>query len=265
MHPQRATSLEEYWQRLRRFVWQSPEPVTRTLLLISGLTFITYFIAAFLLGLGNPWRWLSFSTGAPWWAPWSFFTYPLVSYNLFNLTFSGYWLWIVGGSLERAWSSQRFLRFFAGISLASSLSLWLGSLLFGLLGAASGTFLSGLWMPLAGLTVAWCLINPDQIVLFGFILPIRSRQLLWGTFILTYFGFAFASGAPWLAFFALAWPAPAYVYMQQRSGGSLWTQRPAYLRRTRSTQQLRPPSVLEHAWDWLLYWWERLRPHGPRR
>ena len=262
MYPQRPTSLEEYWQRLRRFIWNSPEPVTRTLLLINALTFLTYFITAFLLGLGNPWHLLSFSTGAPWKAPWSFFTYPLVSYGPFSLLLSGYWLWIVGGSLERAWSSRRFLRFFVGISLVSSLGLWLGSLLFGLLGAQTGAWVTGLWLPLAGLTVAWCLINPDQIVLLGFILPIRSRQLIWVTFVLTYFGFAFASGAPWLAFFALAGPTAAYLYLQQSSGRLISTRTSPYLRRagsTQSTHQVRAPNTLERAWDWLLYWWERFK------
>jgi membrane associated rhomboid family serine protease len=186
-------------------------------------------------------------------------TYPLVTYGPFSLLFAGYWLWVVGGSLERAWSTRRFLQFFFSITLLESLSLWLGSLLLTNLGAFSGVALNGLWLPLAALTVAWCLLNPDQIVLFGFILPIQSRHLMWATFVITYFGFAYYQNAPWLGFFALAGPLAAYLRTKQRARSLSYARRPVYLRPTRSRREVRPPNVFERAWDWLLYWWERLR------
>lgn len=259
--------MAEYWRRLRRFILQSSEPVTRTLLLINIVTFLSYFVAAYIARAGNPWVYLHFSTFAPWQLPWTFLTYPLVTYDPLNLLFSGYWLWVVGGSLERAWSTRRFLQFFFGIALISSLSLWLGRLLLSAIGVPSGAILAGLWVPLAALTVAWCLLNPDQIVLFGFILPIKSRYLMWATFALSYFGFALSPypGAPWLAFFALAGPAAAYLYSQQRSGYLKRVRKPFYLRSARARSELRPPHALERAWDWLLYLWERLRRRGPRR
>jgi membrane associated rhomboid family serine protease len=227
--------------------------------LSNVVTFLSYF-AVYIARTGNPWVYLNFSTFAPWQVPWTFLTYPLVTYDLFNLLFSGYWLWVVGGSLERAWSTRRFLQFFFGITLIESLGLWLGSLLLSAIGVPSGAILTGLWLPLAALTVAWCLLNPDQIVLFGFILPIKSRYLMWGTFAFTYFGFAFSYPVgPWLAFFALAGPAAAYLYSQWHSGHFLHTRKPFYLRSGGSRSELRPPNLLERAWDWLLYWWERLR------
>jgi membrane associated rhomboid family serine protease len=239
------------WHRLRTFLWKSQEPVTRTILAINVLTFLASFIAVYFVGARSPWSWLTFLTLAPWQEPWSLLTYPLVTYHPLSLLLTGYWLWIVGGSLERSWTSQVFLRFFAAVTLATSLGLWIGSLLLGAARSAAlgitHVELSGLWMPLAALTVAWCLLNPDQIVLFGFILPIPGRHLLWLTIALTYFLFAMGYGTPWLAFFALSGVAYAYSYTRRRAG------------RLYYSRLYRPPTVFERALDWLALYWERLR------
>lgn len=249
--------LQHGWRRLRLLVWKSPEPVTRTIIAIDALTFLVYFIVAFMAGAGNPWAWLDFSTAAPWVKPWSLVTYPLVMYSPLGLLLAGYWLWVVGGTLERSWTSRVFLRFFLGIAFVTSFSLWIGSLLLGLAPGVVGrplVELSGLWMPLAALTVSWCLLNPDQLVLLGFVLPIKGRVLMWIVIGLTYFLFAFGSGSAWLAFFALAGIAAAYFYTQRKN-------RWIYARQVRS----RAPNALERALDWVLYYWERFRRRSRRR
>jgi len=239
-------------RRLRAFLWESPEPATRTLIAINVLTFLIYFLAAFFLRTGNPWQGLIFSTNAPWQRPWTLLTYPLFTLDPLSLIFGGYWLWVVGGTLERSWSTRVFGRFFAGVTLATSVGLGVGSALLGILGLErSWVYLSGLWMPLAALTVAWCLLNPEQIVLLGFVLPIKGRHLMWVTVALTYFLFAMGFGAPWLAFFALSGIGVSYAYTRwrlERFSQLLYARR-----------ELRPPTALERGLDWLLFYWERLR------
>ena len=255
--------LQHQLRRLRTFLWRSPEPVTRTLIAINVVTFLVYFVAAFFLRAGNPWEWLTFSTATLWRKPWTLLTYPLVTYDPFTLLFAGYWLWVVGGTLERSWTSYMFLRFFASVTLATSASLWVGSSLLSAAGLehVGNVYLSSLWLPLAGLTVAWCLLNPEQIVLLGFVLPIPGRVLLWITVALVYFGVAMGFGAPWLGFFALAGVGYAYLFTKRL------TRSPAavYMRTVRSKEQFRPPTAWEKALDWLLFYWERVRRRLFRR
>ena len=236
-------------RRLRRFLWGSSEPVTRTLIAISIATFLIYFVAAFFFRAGNPWAWLEFSTTGWWLKPWSFLTYPLVTKGLFTVAFANYWLWIVGGTLERSWGSRSFAKFFAGVTAATSVGLWAGSLLLGALGLEPffNVQLSSLWLPLAGLTVAWCLLNPEQIILLGFVLPIPGRVLMWITVAFVYFGFAMGYRAPWLAFFALSGVGVAYAYTRRR------------LHIRPRPRVPRPPTPLEKAVDWALFRWERLK------
>lgn len=246
-------------RRFRSFLWNNSEPVTRTILAINVFTFLVFFIAAFFLRAGNPWEWLTFSTAAPWLKPWAFLTYPLVTYEPFTLLFAGYWLWIVGGALERSWTSSSFLRFFAGVTAATSVGLWVGGLLLGASGLEqSGVVqLSSLWLPLAALTVAWCLLNPNQIVLLGFVLPIPGRVLMWITIALTYFWFAMGFGAPWLGFFALSGVGTAYLYTRRRLE--------RYAFGHPRTARNRPPTAAERALDWVLFRWERVRRRLFRR
>jgi len=236
-------------RRLRRFLWESPEPVTRTLIAANLVTFLVYFVAVFFLRGGNPWEWLEFSSSGWWLKPWSFLTYPLVTKGLLTAAFANYWLWIVGGTLERSWGSRAFVRFFAGIAAATSVGIWVGSLLLGALGLEPwlSISLSSLWLPLAGLTVAWCLLNPDQVVLLGFVLPIPGRVLMWLTVAFVYFGFAMGYRTPWLAFFALSGVGVAYAYTRRR----------LYARPRAAVP--RPPTPLERAMDWALFHYERLK------
>lgn len=236
-------------RRLRRFLWESPEPVTRTLIAVNLTVFLIYFVADFFVRAGNPWGWLEFSSSSWWLKPWSFLTYPLVTKHPVTAAFTNYWLWIVGGTLERSWGSRAFGGFFAGITAATSLGMGIGSLLLGALGLEPwvDVGLNSLWLPLAGLTVAWCLLNPEQVVLLGFVLPIPGRILMWITVAFVYFGFAMGYRAPWLAFFALSGVGVAYAYTRRRLH---FRPRP---------RVPRPPTPLERAVDWALFRWERLK------
>lgn len=249
------TELHYYWRRLGSYVWRTPEPVTRSIIAINLLAFLSRFIVADVAQAGDPFRWLAFETPAVLVKPWSLLTYPLIPADIISLLLSCYWLWIVGGMLERSWTSRRFLPYVAGITLITSVSLAVGNLLLSAIGTVPPVGMNGLWMPLAALTVSWCLLNPDQIVLMGFVLPIKGRYLMWGVVALTYFIFA-GFGGPWLALFALAGIGSAYLYTKDRD-------------RWASARQRRPksgrPNAFQHSLDWLLYYYERMRRRGPGR
>ena len=249
------------WHRLRTLLWKNSEPVTRTLITLDVLAFFALFITQYVVKGFPWWGWLEFSTFNSWGRPWTLITYPLIIYDPLALLFSGYWLWIVGGSLERAWSSRAFLSFFIAVSLTTSLFVWLGSQLLQILGfgilEGVHAHLSGLWMPLAALTVSWCLLNPEQVVLLGCILPVQGRHLMWATIVLTYILFVMSFGAPWLGFFALSGVASAYFYTRRRTQ--------SFTYRLYTSRGLHPPTIFERALDWLAFYWERFRHRRPRR
>lgn len=49
--------------------------------------------------------------------------------------------------------------------------------------------LVGLWLPLSGLTIAWCLGNPGRVVLFSFLIPVSGTVLGVVTAVLVYLSF----------------------------------------------------------------------------
>lgn len=246
--------LRYYWRKLGSYVWRTPEPVTRSLIAINVLTFLLHFLVVAFVQAGDPWSWLTFDNADFYVKPWSLVTYPLVTYGPIELLLAGYMLWVFGGTLERSWTSRRFLQFFIGITLVTSVSLAVGSLLLSAIGPIPSIGLNGLWMPLAALMVAFCLMNPEQMVLMGFVLPIKGRYLMWIVVALTYFVFA-GYGGPWLAFFSLAGVGTAYLYTRGRDRWIFASQR-----RPRTGS----PNAVQNAVDWGLYYWERVRRRGPR-
>lgn len=91
---------------------------------------------------------------------------------MIGLVFAAYWLWIAGGSLERAWGSVRYAWFFFSMSAISALGVYAGAMLM-----HTGFVMAGLWMPLAGITVAFGMLNPEMTVLFMFFIPMKLKYL----------------------------------------------------------------------------------------
>jgi len=169
------------------------------------LTNIITFALTFFTMRGYLLNGLAFASNDWMERPWSLATYPLVaSGGIIELLFSGIWLWFAGGSLERAWGSQRFALFFFGISAITALFFGAGA---SLLQADFG--LSGLTMPLASLTVAWCMLNPEQTILFYFFFPLKAKHLAWLTVALVYF-----LNGPLFGFFALGGILTTWLYIR---------------------------------------------------
>ena len=147
----------------QRLLFRGGIPVTTALLLINAATFLLTFMFQQSLGLFL-YQWLSFDTQSIFVKPWTLVTYPLVYLDtsvqgFFNFLFGGFTLWSLGGSLERSWGSQKYALFFFVMGLISALCLLLGSLV---LRQPDGLF--GFFLPLACCIVAYCMIQPEQIV-----------------------------------------------------------------------------------------------------
>lgn len=234
----------------RSFFYQGRCPVTLGLLLANVATFLIWFFTRANFGGA-----LLFSSSAVAARPWSLLTYPVVSYGIYDVVLGGYMLWLFGGSLERAWGSRRFAWFLAAVTVITSGSLWVGSLLLD-----TPTLLSGLWLPLSALVVAWCLMNLTAVVLLFFVLPIQARYLAWLDVALTYFGYGSAFG-PWLAFFALAGCGFAYLYLRGLPRGAFFRTRPSQPSPSRRPLEFDASGRPPRSWNplALLERWQRKR------
>lgn len=189
--------MSEFGYRLRRFLYQEFIPVTKTIAIISGVMFLLSFIP----GVEFIFELLGLNPGNGFLMPWTLVTYPFLLYrDILSAIFAILWLWMAGGSLERSWGSQTYGLFLLLVTLITGVAM---SLL-GLLHLVGGFSVSGLWLPLVGLTWAWAATVPDQEVMFWGIIPLKARVLAWIDAIITFFvyfrlGTAAATTIPLLA------------------------------------------------------------------
>jgi len=195
--------------QLRDFVKRGGAPVTMTILAVNIVTFLAAFFSPSLMlpFLVNE---VAFSVGSVLHAPWTLVTYPLVSIPPFSFWMILNWLflWLTGSSLERGWGSTRYGVFFLGVTAASSLSLLVGGLLLHM-GAPP---LSDVFLPLTGLIVAFCMLNPEQSVTVYFF-PVKAKYLAIGVTVWTYLNYGTVL-KPTLALFALGGILAAYLYVR---------------------------------------------------
>lgn len=191
--------------KFKYWLFEDRIPLTKIVLITNLLTFLAllFFRSGLFVAL------LSFRSSDFFLMPWTAITYPLVwgSSDLLGLLFGGYWMWMAGGSLERSWGTLRFGIFFFLMSAISALGLLAGSTLLG-----QEVWLNNLWVPLAGVTVGFAMLNPEQQVLFMFVVPLKLKYLAVISAALLLVQFARIS--PLLGVFALFGCAYAYLYVR---------------------------------------------------
>lgn len=214
-HGETAGSMAFY--RTSSFLQRERIPVTIT---IVGANIVLFLADFFTKGLLDPL--FGFRAAGALLSPiWSPLTYPLLTPSIIAVLFACWWMWFMGGSLERSWSSQRFGLFFAAITLLTALFVWIGTLVLRQPGE-----LLGLWIPLAALTCAWAAINPREKVIW-FVFPMEARWLAILTVVIIYFG-GFED-QPLLGLFFLLSPLAAWFYVRSgfSIGGPIFNRRPA--------------------------------------
>ncbi|MCL5104193.1 MAG: rhomboid family intramembrane serine protease [Armatimonadetes bacterium] len=105
--------------------------------------------------------------------PWTLITYPFVGAgDVLGMLFGLYWLWLAGGSLERSWGTARFAYYFFAMCVITAAGLAMGGILI-----RTNIVLAGILMPLAGVTVAFAMLNPEEQIRFWFVLPLKLKYL----------------------------------------------------------------------------------------
>ncbi len=215
-----------YTDRARYWLFSDRIPVTKSVI-ISGI--VTFLLIVF--GMDVLRDLLAYASTTFRIAPWTAFTYPLVgAYDPISLLFASYWMWVAGGSLERSWGSRTFAVYFFVMSAITAVALLAATVVTGV-----PTYSAGLWLPLAGVTVAWGMSNPEQQILFFFIIPMKLKYLALLDVVLVLVSFARPN--PLVAVFALAGCAASYWYIRQ--GRSLDFGAPRQPRQHRQGEVLR--------------------------
>lgn len=197
--------------RFKRFFRQQSAPVTVGALIALGAAYIIGGFVPRAAGI------LAFDTNSPYsWLNW--LTYPLavVWNDPLSVVLSGLWLYMMGSSLEARWGGRRYGYILAASVPAASLPLLLGSLLTG-----RSVTLAGVALPLAVVTVLWCLTNPEGVILLGFLLPIPVKVFLLIEVVLIYL-YAAGSYGHLMGLFALGGPALAYLYHRRFGPDRKW-------------------------------------------
>lgn len=150
---------------------------------------------------------LIFSTRDPLGAPWTFLSYPLFpAGGLLAVLLGGWWLWGIGGIVERELGSLRYLAMIVLVTVLAPIFMWLGSMAMKL----DGT-LAGYWMILPTVTVAWATRHPSDNVLFMLMLPIQARWIGLISVLFVFFG-----SPPQLAPFAVCPLALVWAFADNR-------------------------------------------------
>ena len=124
------------WNR-GEWLWRLPGdcPLTWVVLGANAVTFLIAFLGSGAVSSALVFRTFAFAA-----QPWTAITYPLVADgHILWLLIAGYVFWLFGGSLQRSWGRRDYLLFLGLTAAASTVGLWLGSVLFG-----RGALLAGL-------------------------------------------------------------------------------------------------------------------------
>jgi len=195
--------------QLKDFAMRGGAPVTLALL---GVNIAAFLAAFFFRPVVMPFleTEVAFNLSNVFHAPWTLLTYPLISVPPFSfwLVITWVFFWLSGSSLERSWGSLRYLLFFFGVTLFSSLSLLMG----GLALRRDILPLNDLFLPLTGLIVAFCMLNKEQQITVYFF-PMRAKYIAIGATLWTYFNYGTLLG-PVLGLYALGGIFSAVMYVR---------------------------------------------------
>lgn len=130
------------------------------------------------------------------------------------------WLLAVGGSLERDLGTVRFSLFVLSMIVLPAVLMVLAGMLL-----KSPVLLLGTLVPIAGLTVAWCVRNPSMEIRLMGVFPLQARWLAWLTVLIVFTSYAIPS--PILGLVACIHLAVAFAFATNRIPGVPYS-RPVY-------------------------------------
>jgi hypothetical protein len=146
-------------------------------------------------GFGKPWTILTY--------PWAYMPFTDL-FGILFFVFLCYWMLDMGGTAERELGPVRYALFLAAVTAAPALTVGLGGLI-----APSRVVLSGPWLMVSPLIVAWATRRPGTPITF-FFLPLTAQWLAWIVVAATVFQYGF--GNPLMGVLACSGYGLAYAF-----------------------------------------------------
>lgn len=159
---------------------------------IQGNTFLDHFVLVPALVLQS-------------FAIWQVVTYLFLHGGVMHLLWNMLALWMFGAELERTWGTNRFLRFYFACGVIAGLTVVGASVIFH--GQNSPTV--GASGAILGILVGYAVMFPDRTLLFGFLIPMKSK----------YFVMIIAAVVIFQSFSSVAGHGPASVAVMAHVGG----------------------------------------------
>ncbi len=105
---------------------------------------------------------------------WQVFTYLFLHAGIGQVLWNMLALWMFGVELERAWGTRRFVGFYFACGIIAGLSVVIAAYLFGgthvpVVGSSGAVY---------GILVAFGVLFPNQTILFGFLIPIKTKYFV---------------------------------------------------------------------------------------
>lgn len=107
-------------------------------------------------------------------AIWQVVSYLFLHGDIWNLIWNMLALWMFGAELERTWGTPRFVRFYFLCGIIGGVTVVVASLF---LGGMNGVTL-GASSAILGLLVGYGVVFPDRSILFGFLIPMKSKYFV---------------------------------------------------------------------------------------
>ena len=144
-------------------------PAVKFLLIANVAVFVAQLLlpgsVVMLLGLVPELVWERFYI-------WQLFTYQFFHGGLFHILFNMLALWMFGGTLERRWGSEFFLKYYFVSVVGGAIlnTLLVPDQFVPSIGASAGIY---------GLLLAYALIYPNQVIYFYFLFPMKMKHFVW--------------------------------------------------------------------------------------
>ena len=105
---------------------------------------------------------------------WQVFTYMFLHAGVWPLVWNMLALWMFGAELERTWGTQKFLRYYLTCGVVGGIAAIILTYSFG----QQNLPVAGSNAAIYGLLAAYALVFPDATLLFGFLIPMKSKYFV---------------------------------------------------------------------------------------
>ncbi len=105
---------------------------------------------------------------------WQVFTYMFLHADVWSLVWNMLALWMFGAELERTWGTQRFVRYYLLCGLIAGVAVVVLTFAFG----QANRPVYGSNGCIYGLLAAYAIVFPDATLLFGFLIPMKSKYFV---------------------------------------------------------------------------------------